>query len=145
MKALDMSFNYEPIPYKNIKQGKGEYTTDFQKMLLANARKTDESLADINLRLRGTTAGFTDKIVWDDDVLQTITAGGKIFRGGEQEKISVEDIINATTFPQDYDFGVEHPRYVCGMSVPPVIIKRVMQRLLESGLFNYKKENNDEK
>lgn len=83
MKTLDMSFNYEPIPYKDIKTGKGEYTTDFQKMLLANARRTDESLADINLRLRGTTACFTDKIVWDDDVLQTITAGGKIFRGGE--------------------------------------------------------------
>lgn len=136
MNRIDMVFNYDPIPYKEIKSGKGEYTTDFQKMLLANARRTDESLADINQRMRGTIACFTDKIVWDDDVLQTITAGGKIFRGGEQEKISIEDIINATTFPQDYDFGGEHPRYVCGMSVPPIMIKRIVNRLLESGLFN---------
>jgi hypothetical protein len=82
MKSINMSFNFEPIPYKEIKSGKGEYTTDFQKMLLANARKTDECLGDINYRMRGTNACFTDKIVWDDDVLQTITAGGKIFRGG---------------------------------------------------------------
>jgi DNA (cytosine-5)-methyltransferase 1 len=134
-----MSFNFEPIPYKEIKSGKGEYTTDFQKMLLANARKTDECLGDINYRMRGTNACFTDKIVWDDDVLQTITAGGKIFRGGEQEKISIEDIISASTFPQDYDFGNEHPRYICGMSVPPLMIKRVVERLIESDVLKVKK------
>ena len=101
---LDMSFNYEPIYYYEIKTGIGEKTTEYQENLLKLALKSDECLGDINSRLYGKTACFSDKIVWDNDILQTITANGKHFRGNEKTKISQQDIINATTFPQDYNF-----------------------------------------
>lgn len=136
---LDMSFNYEPIYYCEIKTGIGEKTTEYQENLLKLALKSDECLGDINSRLYGKTACFSDKIVWDNDILQTITANGKHFRGNEKTKISKQDIINATTFPQDYNFLNEHPRYVCGMSVPPIMIKRVVTRLIEGGIFNVTK------
>ena len=136
---LDMSFNYDPIYYGEIKSGIGEKVTDYQKNLLDLAVEGDECLKDINLRLCGKTSCFTDKIVWDTDILQTITAGGKIFRGKEKTKISHQDIINACTFPQDYNFMNENPRYVCGMSVPPLMILRVVTRLIEGGVFGVTK------
>jgi DNA (cytosine-5)-methyltransferase 1 len=134
-----MSFNYEPICYGKIKTGIGEKVSDCQKKLLDLAVKGDESLKDINIRQYGKTSCFTDKIVWENDILQTITAGGKIFRGEDKTKISHQDIINACTFPQDYNFLNLPPRYVCGMSVPPIMIFRVVTRLIEGGIFDVAK------
>ena len=136
---LDMSFNYRPIHYGEIKSGVGEKATEYQENLLRYALKSDECLKDINSRLYGKESCFSDKIVWDDDILQTITANGKIFRGNERTKISKQDIINASTFPQDFVFLNEHPRYICGMSVPPLMIFRVVTRLIKGGIFNVTK------
>lgn len=135
---IDMAFNYEPIKYKDIKSGKGEKPTEYQYNLLSLAKKGDENMGCVYFRLHGKKTGFSDKIVWDNDILQTITANGKIFRGEEKEKISAQDIINASTFPQDYNFLDEKQRYICGMSVPPIMIKRIVERLIESGVFDYK-------
>ncbi len=144
LENLNMKFNYCPILYKEIKCGNGEKPTDYQYNLLSLAKKGDENMGCVYFRLHGKGTGFSDKIVWDNDILQTITANGKIFRGEEKEKISIQDIISATTFPQDYNFLDEKPRYICGMSVPPIMIKRIVNRLIESGLFNYKiRENNN--
>ena len=44
----------------------------------------------------------------------------------------------ASTFPQDYEFGNQNVNYVCGMSVPPVMMKRIVTRLIDEGVFNYK-------
>ena len=94
-------------------------------------------------RLHGTETGFSDKIVWDSDIMQKITANGKIFRGDDKTKISTADIINGSTFPQDYNFIDEKKRYICGMSVPPVMIKRIVPRLLVSGIFKEKDNDNE--
>lgn len=47
-------------------------------------------------------------------------------------------IIHGQTFPEDYDFVNKTYRnvgYICGMSVPPVMIKRIVQRLIERGVL----------
>lgn len=135
---LDMSFNYEPILYGEIKSGVGGKTTQYQRNLLEKATKRDFDLGSIYNRLYGKRTGFADKIVWDNYVLPTITANEKIFRGEEKARISVQDIINAMTFPKDYNFLEQNPRYICGMSVPPIMIKRIVTRLIESGIFKIK-------
>ena len=138
LEYLDMSFNYAPILYGEIKSGVGTKPSKYQKKLLNLATEHDKSLGDTNKRLFGKTSGFTDMIVWDTDIIPTITANGKIFSGKEKTKISNQDIINSCTFPQDYNFFGKKPRYICGMSVPPVMIKRIVTRLIESGVFAYK-------
>lgn len=35
------------------------------------------------------------------------------------------DFINVQTFPQDYDFMDQNVQYVCGMSVPPVMMANI--------------------
>ena len=58
--------------------------------------------------------------------------------------VSSDTIRNAQTFPQDFDFGDDvtdtKVGYICGMSVPPVMMKRVVQRLIDQGVFSYKEE-----
>lgn len=136
--ALDMSFNYEPVLFEAIKDGKGKRPTDFQLLQLDNAIPSDRCLADIRQRLDKKNTGFTDLIVWDNQVLPTIVANGKIFSAVNKVHISDTEIIHGQTFPEDYNFISQKVRYICGMSVPPIMIKRIVNRLIESGVFTYK-------
>lgn len=134
---LDLSFNYEPILYKDIKCGVGTpLDSETQRYeALCIAIETDKSICDVYVRTGEKPRCFTDKIVWDSDLLMTITANCTIMRGTEKTYISDQDIISASTFPQDYDFSETNIAYICGMSVPPIMIKRIVTRLIESGVF----------
>lgn len=140
---LDMAFNYEPIVYGEIKSGEGTQinkNTQTYKVL-EQATQEDYRISDVYARLGEKERCFGTKIIWDHRVMQTITAKYECLRGKEKTRISVEDIIHSQTFPEDYDFGVRNHNnvaYICGMSVPPVMIKRIVQRLIESGVFSYK-------
>ena len=61
-----------------------------------------------------------------------------MWRFTEKTHCSDDDYRNAQTFHYDYEFGKEEVSYICGMSVPPLMIKRLVTRLIQSGLFNYK-------
>lgn len=134
---LDMTFNYEPVTYGEIKSGVsrpiGKDTKYYQ--LLCIAKDCDKSIADILERTGNKRSGFTDKLAWDRDVLPTIKANMSIYVAETKGMISKQDIIHAQTFPEDYDFGTANVGYICGMSVPPIMIKRIVQRLIESGVL----------
>ena len=100
------------------------------------AKVCDKSMEDVLIRTEGKkNLGFNDKIVWDCDILPTIKASMSIYVAETKGKISNEDIIHSQTFPEDYDFGTANIGYICGMSVPPVMIKRIVLRLIESGVL----------
>ena len=139
-KELDMSFNYCPVTYGEIKEGKGrpvgKDTQAYRVLGLATTR--DRKLADVFKRLGEKERCFNSKIEWEHTVLQTIVCGSQYYRGVEKEYITEMDIIHAQTFPEDYDFikrNLSNVQYICGMSVPPVMIKRIVCRLIESGVL----------
>ena len=141
LEELDMSFNYEPVTYGVIKSGVGDpikQDTQLYRML-CQATHSDLRVSDIFVRLGQKERCFGAKIAWEENVLQTILANYECCRGEEKERISKEDIIHAQTFPEDYDFvnrTWNNVAYICGMSVPPVMIKRIVLRLIESGCFD---------
>lgn len=137
LNKIDMSFDYEPVVFSEVKDGIGGKVSDSVKYLLENATEKDGCLADVNKRLFNKGSRFNEMIVWDSQVSPTIHTHG-FYRGNDITKFSVEDYRNCSTFPQDYNFGKEVASYICGMSVPPVMMKRVATRLIESGIFNYK-------
>lgn len=139
--GLDMSFNYEPITYGEIKEGVGEQlnpnTVIFQ--WLQKAEPCDKRISDTVVRCGEKEKLFNHRICWTDKVMQTVASAGEILRGVEKTRISIEDIIHGQTFPEDYIFNertFKEVVYICGMSVPPIMIKRIVTRLIESGVFN---------
>lgn len=135
---LDMTFNYEQIPYGMIKTK--EEKLAIGKMAEAiRQRLPGEKLDDVMYRLHGTRSGITHRIVTVDDVYPTQTAGDHRDIWTEEGNHPSElDIIHAQTFPEDYDFlddSWNTVAYICGMSVPPIMIKRIVQRLIESGVL----------
>ena len=137
---LDMKFNYEPITYSHIISGTGvpikQGTQTLQMLQIANEQ--DKSIRDVLVRNGEKERCFNDVIVWNNDVMPTVRASFSCYRGEEKTKVSIEDIIHAQTFPEDYRFipkNYSQVGYICGMSVPPIMIKRIVERLIEQGVF----------
>lgn len=143
LEKVDMSFNYEPITYGEIKQGElkklGEGTKFYNYCKLAS--KTDKCIADTRIRLGEKPSAFQTFYIRDDMVVPTQRAKLDLIDIEQIAYVGKETIRNSQTFPQDYIFipdTYSNVGYICGMSVPPIMIKRIVNRLIENGLYNYK-------
>ena len=136
---LDMSFNYKPILFGEAKEGIGYNIQGRLHNLLLRALPEEKDMGEVTTRIEGKRSCFNQKIIHDNDIMSTIPAGHNcLWRFTEKTKISKQDIINCSTFPRDYDFVTDsfaQVSYICGMSVPPIMIKRIVTRLIESGVF----------
>jgi DNA (cytosine-5)-methyltransferase 1 len=143
VEGLDMSFNYETITYGEIKAGEIEVlgeNTDYRRLTLASLPE-EKDIGAVNMRLHKKLSGFQTFLIDDNSLVPTLRSKPDIIDRNAIAFITKETIANAQTFPQDYDF-ISNTRanigYICGMSVPPIMIKRIVTRLIESGLFDYK-------
>ena len=131
---LDMAFNYESIHY-------GDFKTDEEKMAngkmggAIRQRNPGEKVEDVMYRLYGVRSGITHRIAMNNEVYPTQTAGHDDIWTESGNHPSKMDVVHASTFPEDYDFMGQKAEYVCGMSVPPIMTKRVVSRLIEQGIF----------
>ena len=126
------AFNETPVPY-------GEYADeDFRPLnpqtMTAQRwkkRKTkDKDIGDVSARCEnGKLSGFTMVYVRDNEVAPTVTAGDLLLRFDVCGQPSFRDIKIMQTFPQDYDFNGQNPVYICGMSVPPLMMKKISEQV----------------
>lgn len=131
---FDMSFNYEPIPYGSIKTEEEKPANGKMAKAIRQLRP-GEKIEDVMFRLHGVRSGITHRIAYADDVYPTQTAGHGDIWTEDGNHPSDMDVVHAQTFPEDYDFGTAKVEYICGMSVPPIMIRRIVQRLIESGVL----------
>ena len=140
---LDMQFNYEPITYGEIKEGEGHLIGRDTKYYFyaSKANAKDKSLADTRIRLGEKGSAFQTYYVRDGDIIPTLRSKPDVIDLSNISYISWQTIRNSQTFPQDYNFMPNkegQAGYICGMSVPPLMIKRIVTRLIEGGLFSQK-------
>lgn len=136
LQDIDLKFYYEPVLYGEVKCGEHkELLTERAKVARQSIRK-EKLLSDTMVRLKGKRTYFTEQIIYEDEVCKTITAGGsELWIANTGTHINNAEIISIQTFPQDYDFCKAKVKYICGMSVPPLMIKRLVARLIDSGIF----------
>ena len=132
---LVLDFNESPILFGDIRSEHGRPLSDgVIKSLVEKRRSGDRSLKDVSLRVRGKSSFFNNCFVLDEEVAPTLTSGGTNYRFVDGEKLSFSDMIAIQTFPRDYDFGKESVQYVCGMSVPPVMMANLAAGIHEQWL-----------
>lgn len=124
---LQLDFSEKPILFGAVRS---EHGRPFSKPgvyseLIKSRRPSDTCMGDITLRVRGKESGFNNSIEADDRIASTVVAGGCHFRMSDGLLLSDRDYINIQTFPQDYDFMGQSVQYVCGMSVPPVMMAQI--------------------
>jgi DNA (cytosine-5)-methyltransferase 1 len=136
---LDMGFDYEPITYGKIKNNKGHRLGGKMQIALDAAIKTDKTFSDIYMRIENKYKAFGHRLIKNNEVVATVLAGHRdLYDFENKTQISILDIIHAQTFPQDYDFiskTYSSVEYICGMSVPPLMIKRIVKRMIDNGLL----------
>lgn len=122
-----MNFREAPVYFGEVRVEEGKpVDPQTQAYKLLQMRKPgDKCMGDINMRWKGKNTGFTVNIVSDQEVSCTLTSGGGMYRNYDGKGFADMDFVNIQTFPQDYDFGKESPQYVCGMSVPPVMMANI--------------------
>lgn len=136
LNKLDLTFNYKPVLFGQIKTPNGNPAplSPTLQELVAHAEHGDRNLERACFKTRGTNSFFNYCFVYDEHIAPTITAHCNCIRWDTKTFYSKEDIVTISTFPQDYDFmssSTDSVAYVCGMSVPPVMIKRVAERLYD--------------
>lgn len=135
---LDMNFNYEPILYKDINDGIGRKLDNSTVLgqLVLNAKLGDVGCDDVSNRLFGVSKLWSHRFCYPNEVLYTITTRKNNFIDFyEKSIISDNSARNSQTFPQDYDFNDNSVFYVCGMSVPPIMIKRIVERMIKANMI----------
>lgn len=121
---IKLSFNEPPINFGEVRSGHGRQFKNPGKYawLLSKRIKTDKKLSDICKRLGIKESGFSHTLAHDENPAYTLTASGTPFRYVDGCNYTIEDIKNISTFPQDYDFRGKDIQFICGMSVPPVMM-----------------------
>lgn len=146
LRNIDLSFYYEKVTYGACKDGYGRKLGEgtHTYYLISNAKPGDKCIADTRVRLGEKGSSFQTYYIRDDEVIPTLRGKPDVIDIEKKCYISKETIRNSQTFPQDFDFGSDSYSsvgYICGMSVPPIMMKRVVERLIESKIFEKEKPN----
>jgi len=128
---LELRFNEKSITFGNVRSEKGRNVskTECGKLIKLRINK-DKSIGDINMRLYKKLSGFTILITKDNETTQTIISGAPFhFRGIDGDDYSDFDYKVCGTYPVDFNFQSIKPKYLIGMSVPPVMTAQIAHQI----------------
>lgn len=130
---IKIAFSEKPIAFGEVRTEHGDPLKKGEKVkrYLKYIQPSDRSLSDTLDRVLGEKIMFNAKISQDHRVAETLTAQCLTIRGCDRLQYSDGDHIAVATFPQDYDFKGQRVRYICGMSVPPVMMANVAAAVYE--------------
>lgn len=133
---IDMCFNEEDCNVGEFVDFNGDPITGGKLRLLWDNRKFGDRLQrEAIKRLYGKTSNFGQSYVYLDTPAPTLTAHrDALIHFYRPVYTSVQECCCISSFPQDYNFGKEQPWYVCGMSVPPVMMAQVASNIYEQWL-----------
>ncbi len=141
---INMTFNEEPIPFGTIADYQGREIPKGTKIriLWENRVFGDSDLSGANERLFKKKGLFNYQYIYSDKVCFTLTARGDVLTlFDEPRSLSITEACKVQTFPLDYDFMGKKPHYVCGMSVPPIMMKKIAERVYGSWLSKLRMNN----
>ena len=126
-----MNFNTKPVLFGDVREQNGKPINEntIVGLLLKLRIKTDRDVSDINKRVRNREGLYSANINHDEEPAHTVTANGENYRFYDGLGMTDQDYINCQTFPQDYNFAGQNVQYVCGMSVPPVMMAKIAEQV----------------
>jgi len=129
---LDLKFNEPWVKYREFKTGdlgKKMYPGDFE--LWKQRKDSDTRLSDIALRVRGKSARFSVPLIDLNETPVTIIAGEGSYHVMKDFPyyIPISEIAMISSFPLDYKYLKNKPNYICGMSVPPLMIQKIAEQI----------------
>ncbi len=130
---LKLDFKERPVLFGQVAdmQDSEETLRDAEKRVWHLVKKSDNSLSDAYKRYSGSDSFFSHNILNFERIANTITGSG----GGQQIIYELKRHLNdketclCGTYPLDYNFNGIEPKYLIGMSVPPVMIAQIAYQI----------------
>jgi len=116
---LELNFNEKGIFFGNIEH--------------CNLKSdlTPFALSGWNKAKQGNPIGVfqSDKKMSDKETPITIRGGGHIYHSTQPRKLSDKELCQIGSYPLDYEFREVEPKYLIGMSVPPVMTAQIAHQI----------------
>ncbi|XP_014489573.1 uncharacterized protein LOC106752405 [Vigna radiata var. radiata] len=136
---LKFEFNEPPIPFghiadKGCKLGNPKPLIPSLSDRWSYLTYADPSFRYADAKYRNkkeANSFFSSKLHYDDKVANTLVCSGDFVYYHEKRNLTDVEYRRMSSFPSDYDFCTANVRYVCGMSVPPLMIARVANSIRE--------------
>lgn len=132
-KPLRLDFNEKSIVYGQLRlSGINDMTFTEYDLEMWNKRKDgDRDYGYILKREKGKESNWNSKFIYDNEVCQTITStsGSKLICTNEPKHLSKDELKMIGTYPLDYNFKSIEPKYLIGMSVPPVMTAQIAHQI----------------
>jgi DNA (cytosine-5)-methyltransferase 1 len=140
---LNLEFNDNTTNYIEIEQPFDETITKYiSNNSLKHWKKLKPGQAFSKVHPKG--AMFNQKKINPNKPLPTITASNdKLYHYAIPRKLYATEYQLASSFPLDYNFLNNQAVYVCGMSVPPVMMANISKKIYEQWLTKISNETNN--
>ena len=134
--AINMNFKEPEIKYGLFADTNDEYKLPPSYYRLWKERiYGDRSLEDASLRIDGKNNMFAVQYCYKDRVLPTITAKQEgTISFFKPSFLSDREVTIGSSFPLDFNYLGSRANYVCGMSVPPIMMAQIASRVYEEWL-----------
>ena len=135
---LDLTFNEKPITCEDAGLTLGDpittpcYIEDYQRLKRGERKKYQQSALVYKTEVHPT-------------ILASYASKASPMPEWGMKWLSTESICKVSSFPTDYDFGSQKASYVCGMSVPPVMIAQIATKVYEQWLSKIQVQNEKER
>lgn len=142
LKLRPLKMNIKKVPpvlYKDIKDGSyGPELNGKERELWENRQSGDRTLAEASNRLYGKKSYFGRSFLYDNKVPATIVAANNLIKFDRPNYASEQELAKMSSFPSDYKYTGRPYYWYMGMSVPPLMMKKVLEQVLEQW-FNKEK------
>lgn len=130
--AIRLSFREPPIKYGEFADEEYIPINPATELFRRWSRRAvgDRTIGDTVRRTEGgKISSFSNGYIFKNEVPYTLISCGEMVRFDVPGTVSKRDLCAIQTFPQDYDFCGQSVKYVCGMSVPPVMMKKIAKQI----------------
>lgn len=132
---LKLEFNEKAIPYSDFEDDNYENkiaNCDFQYYDIC---KQGNSIASVHPKGNR----FNSIKLSKNNVVNTIASGSELYHYEKKKALSNNELKQCGSYPLDYNFKKIEPKYLIGMSVPPVMMAQISHQIYLQWLSKIKK------
>ena len=128
---LELRFDEKAIPFGDFAEMNNLIKTISQEEnnLWDKRIKGDKDFGQINVRLGNKQNRFTTKLCYTNDTPLTVTSGDNTILFDIPRNYTKNEVKKIGSYPLDYNFKSIEPKYLIGMSVPPVMTAQIANQL----------------
>lgn len=128
---LKLDFNENQIVFGEIKGELGKENSTHDNLIWNNRKKGHLDFGQTLISMGKKQSNWNSKYIYNDKVCNTITStsGSKLIEFDNPNHLSDDKIKQCGTYPLDYNFKSIEPKYLIGMSVPPVMTAQIANQI----------------